>query len=267
MFSNRDENGSRIRPDAPTVMTRAIILTHIHVKAAATPPAEYIARLAQKWSDAERNQFVSGTKALFTAQEEKIRAAGLWKDMEESEREFIETGALETTIRQRIDASWIIESIACMKWAFGHLEQIPRYDKESGKEVIAFPPGERAIDLIPKATLRPNSEVDQQRDWAELWHWRCRTRMLLEAGKIPDVLPNGTTMAEVIRLTATAAAEEGAFKSPIGDDFPVFGKPFREMAAEEFSSVTSIAMERHKALNWLCGYAPGNRWSETPTET
>jgi len=26
-------------------------------------------------------------------------------------------------------------------------------------------------------------------------------------------------------------------------------------------------MERHKALNWLCGFAPGNRWDETPTDT
>lgn len=30
---------------------------------------------------------------------------------------------------------------------------------------------------------------------------------------------------------------------------------------------TSIIMERHFALNWLCGMAPGNRWDETPTDT
>ncbi len=263
----QDENGSRSRPDAQTAMTRAIILTHIHVKAAATPPEEYIARVAQKWSDAERIEFISGTKAIFTAQEEKIRAAGLWENMEENERIFIQTGALETTMRQRIDASWMIESIGCLLWALGCLEHIPKYDKESGKEVIAFPPGERATDLIRKAMLRPNSEIDQQREWAELWHWRCRTRKLLEAGEIPSVLGNGLTMEAVIGMSASKAAEEHAFGEPIDSDFPVFGKPFGKMNATEFASVTSIAQERHKAFNWLCGYAPGNQWSETPTDT
>jgi hypothetical protein len=187
--------------------------------------------------------------------------------MGEDERKFIQTGALETTTRQRIDASWLVESIGCLLWALGCLERIPNYDQESGKEVIAFSPGKPAKDMIEQAILRPISEIDQQRDWAELWHWRCRTRMLLDTGKIPDALPDGTTMAEVIRMAAVQASKDGLFDSPIGEDFPTFGKPFREMTVEEFASVTSISMERHKAFNWLCGYAPGNRWVETPTGT
>ena len=41
----------------------------------------------------------------------------------------------------------------------------------------------------------------------------------------------------------------------------------RDLTEEEWREVTSIAAERHFALNWLCGYAPGNRWDATPTET
>jgi hypothetical protein len=248
-------------------MARAIILTHIHVKAEATPPEEYLARVVQKWSDEEREDFIGGTKALFTTQEERIRAAGLWENMDDDERVFIQTEALETTTRQRINASWVIESIGCLLWAVGRLDKIPRYDEESGKRVIAFRSGECAKDLIEQARLRPTSEIDRQRDWAELWHWRCRTRMLLETKKILPPLPKGKTMAEVIRMTAAKAEREGAFYSAIGEDFPTFGKPFREMTEDEFTSVTSIATERHKALNWLCGYAPCNRWAETSTDT
>ena len=91
--------------------------------------------------------------------------------------------------------------------------------------------------------------------------------MLLAAKKIPDALPNGTPMAEIIRMTTEKAAEEGVFVQPIGGDFPVFGKAFCEVSENELSQLTSIAMERHKAFNWLCGYAPGNSWSETPTDT
>ena len=42
---------------------------------------------------------------------------------------------------------------------------------------------------------------------------------------------------------------------------------YRDLTDEEWSSIRSIAFERHFALNWLCGYAPDNRWDETPTDT
>ena len=49
--------------------------------------------------------------------------------------------------------------------------------------------------------------------------------------------------------------------------FLAFGKAYRDLGPEEYAIATSIARERHFALNWLCGHAPGNRWDETPTDT
>jgi hypothetical protein len=74
-------------------------------------------------------------------------------------------------------------------------------------------------------------------------------------------------MATVIELAAAKAATDGAFAAPIGSDFPAFGKAFRDLSEIEFAIVASIAQERHRAFNWMCGYAPGNRWDETPTGT
>jgi hypothetical protein len=53
----------------------------------------------------------------------------------------------------------------------------------------------------------------------------------------------------------------------VDEDFAVGGKAYRDLSAEEFANVTSITVERHFALNWLCGRAPENRWDETPTAT
>jgi hypothetical protein len=68
-------------------------------------------------------------------------------------------------------------------------------------------------------------------------------------------------------MASVKAAEDGAFLAPICDDFPAFGKAYRDLSPDEFSIATSIAMERHRAFNWLSGRAPGNRWTDTPTDT
>jgi len=255
------------RPSAQDALRRAMILTHIHVKAAATPPDEIIAQLSEKWAEEDRAKFVAGMRALNDTQQSRMRTAGLWEHMDASELAFMKTGALEMSMRQRIDASWAIESIACLCWALGYLKQLPPYDQQASKEVIAFPKGERAPSLLERAQLRAPDEIDRQRDWAELWHWRCRTRRLMASAEIPAQLPNGMSMDEVIAMAAGKAAEAGALGTPIGGDFPAFGKAFREMVDGEFGVVMSISQERHKALNWICGHAPGNQWGETRTDT
>jgi len=215
----------------------------------------------------EKAKLVSGFEEMFSKQREKLRSAGLWEDMEESEREFVNAGLVETTMRQRINASWLAESIMCLLWALGYKEQIPVYDRQYNLQSDKTAGVDLLRDATRQITLRPQTEIERQRDWAELWHWRCRTHKLLATGQIPSALPDGTSMANIIRMTSAKAAEEGVFPLPIGGDFPVFGKSFREVSEEELNTLTSIAMERHKALNWLCGYAPGNRWSKVPTDT
>ena len=84
---------------------------------------------------------------------------------------------------------------------------------------------------------------------------------------MPAVLAGGLTIDKVLQISSARAAQNGAFPAPIGDDFPAFGKPYRELTNEEFSIATSVATERHRALNWVSGRAPRNSWAETPTDT
>jgi hypothetical protein len=244
-----------------------MILTHIHLKGASCPPEEVLSRLAQKWAEEDREKFVASMQSLLRTQQNRIRDAGLWDSMEEGELKFMVTGAMEVSKRQRIDSGWVVESIGCLCWALGFLKRVPPYDQQSGKEVIAFPQGERAATLLENAELRHPFEIDRQRDWAELWHWRARTHMLLLQGEAPPGLPRGARLAEILRLTAIGAAGDGVFDAPIDNDFPAFGKTYRAVDPEQIGSLLSIARERHKAFNWLCGYSPDNRWADTPTGT
>ncbi len=265
MNSNGQEDAKR--PSAQEAMRRAIILTHIFVKAAATPPPGYLRKWMESWSEADRKKCLDDFTERFALQEKRMWDAGLWEYMDEAERVFMQTGPLETTDRHQIDASWSVEAITCLLWALGLRDDIPSYDKQVPHEAIRFEPGVRAHTLVEQATLRPASEIDRQRVLAESWHWRCRTHELLKSGKIPPVLDNGAPMDNVILMSASFTAENGGFDAPLGDDYPACGKPLRDLTEEEFSSVMSISTERHKALNWLCGYAPGNQWDETPTDT
>ena len=59
--------------------------------------------------------------------------------------------------------------------------------------------------------------------------------------------------------------DRGLLPRPVRGDFPAFGTGYRELEPDQYAEALSIAYERHRALNWLCGY--GKSWHETPTDT
>jgi hypothetical protein len=75
------------------------------------------------------------------------------------------------------------------------------------------------------------------------------------------------TLDDIVRAAARQAHANGDVPTLIGDDFPAHAKAYKYLSDGEWSQMMSIAVERHKALNWLCGFAPGNLWDATPTDT
>lgn len=107
---------------------------------------------------------------------------------------------------------------------------------------------------------------------AELWHWRSRTRQLMEAGhpfQPSEAMQKAglNTMEDVIRMSAEEAVKRGDLPQCIANDYPTRGKAYRDLNADEWYEVSSVTFERHFALNWLCGHAPLNNWDDTPTST
>ena len=59
--------------------------------------------------------------------------------------------------------------------------------------------------------------------------------------------------------------DRGLLPLPVRGDFPAFGGGYRELSPEQHAEALSIAYERHRALNWLCG--AGEDLAQTPTDT
>lgn len=254
-------------PNARTVLERTIILRELFVKGLVTPPLDVLAKTMDGWGETERHAFNEDGKKQFSDRISRLRELGLWIKMMKEEREFLNVGPLETSRQAMVDAIWLIESIVCLLWALGYVSELPPYDEQTDPEMANRLPKESAETLFSKVSLRPAHQIQKQRDIAELWHWRSRTRRLQELGQMPPLPGEGYTIEEIISLASSKAAEAGDLPAPIEKDFPAFGKAYRDISPEEFATATSIAQERHRAFNWLCGLAPGNRWADTPTDT
>jgi hypothetical protein len=156
-------------------------------------------------------------------------------------------------------------------WALGLLPELPPYDVLADHDILNEISCHDVQTFVGSARLRPTEEIDLQRFVAQLWHWRSKAHYVQEfSNELPAaerLSPAGLdTLGKTIRFTALKAAEEDIIPPCIEEDFPAFGKAYRELGAHEWSEVRSITMQRHFTLNWLCGFAPGNRWDETPMD-
>ena len=163
------------------------------------------------------------------------------------------------------DVSWSMESAECLLWALGYVERLPPVRHPGGcrgLEAVAFG-WHRRVDS-KRNFARTLISISKARDVAQLWHWRSRTRQLQE-----QWMPRSTSKRFDANRRCSNGSREGdrlyGLFEAIDGDFPAFRRSYAQLTADEWSEVNSIAMERHKALNWLCGYAPANKWEDTPT--
>lgn len=170
-------------------------------------------------------------------------------------------------------ATWRIESLAVLLWALKLVDNIPNYDALAATSVSSVLKIDKFQESRSTAVLQSVSELESARELAELWHWRCRTRQLIEKGeKFPEELAAKSqfkSFDDIVRFTVKGAKETGTAEKlcVVDEDFGVRGKAVRDLSAKEFADVSSLAYERHFALNWLCGRAPENNWDDTPTDT
>ncbi len=166
-----------------------------------------------------------------------------------------------------VDATWRTEALQAILWSLQLIEHLPPYDEPAGDEPLKLLHLEQFEALAASARLRDPDELESARSLAELWHWRSRTRQLIEKGEPFPEMPQFKSYDEIVRFTAKAAKEAGTLRKIIEEDFPVKGKACRDLTDAEWSEVVSITAERHFALNWVCGHAPNNSWDDTPTGT
>jgi hypothetical protein len=155
-----------------------------------------------------------------------------------------------------VDAVWRGEALGTLLWALQLLE-LPAYDRPFDDEEVA------AVQL-DDADLRDSEEIGLERDSARLWHWRARTTSLQAAGAL-ELPERYATFDQLIAATAMRGYEQGVLPAPMRGDFGAYGKVYRHLAPEQHAEAHSIALERHHALNWLCG--EGETWDDVPLDT
>ncbi|MEY2467121.1 MAG: hypothetical protein QOD03_1642, partial [Verrucomicrobiota bacterium] len=242
-----------------------IIIKYEVVQALATPP---ILRMAyEKWSKSDQQQFRIKMQQTADGLSDSLRKFGLSEFMTDKEVKFFSTHPLDLTQQQIVNASWRMESVMAFMWALGIIPELLPFDHQSQHELMRHIPHENISDFFISAKLLDEEKIEKGRSLSELWHWRSRTRELIEEKRpFPAEIPQFKSYDEIVRLSAKAANEKDSLEI-IDEDFAALGKAYRDLTDEEWSSIRSIAVERHFALNWLCGYAPDNRWDETPTDT
>ncbi|MBX3432212.1 MAG: DUF4272 domain-containing protein [Pirellulales bacterium] len=247
-------------------------MKYVVIYALTSPPRDILDALFGQWNAEDREKFEADADARCAEFWEPLRHAGLWDDLALSERDLAETTIVTMDAQQQVNATWRLEAAQVLMWALGLVPRLPPFDTQANHDLLKQIPTGGIRRFVSSVCLRSEQEIDQARDDAELWHWRSRTRQLVEDG---DEFPASdqlraagfNTYDDIVRVTARNLAEEGRIQATIGEDFPAKGKAYRKLSAVEWSVVRSITMERHFALNWLCGFAPDNKWDETPTDT
>ena len=257
MSSNPGRN-----PCAVSAMKRAIILNAVFVTGMMTPLSDQGRNESSEKTPKKKRGTCETTHEAPSLMVRDLKTAGLWPEVEQNERDLLL--AERVSERQRIGASWLAESITCLLWALRMIQELPAYDQEADPSFV----GQLSsiTELVQRAKLRSKKEIEKQRQIAEVWHWRARTRYLQEQGRF-DESQGGPTIEQIIERTATRCAGIGLLPNLIAGDFPALGKPYRDISPDEYGILSSISLERHKAFNWLCGYSPTGRWEDTRTDT
>jgi hypothetical protein len=227
--------------------------------------------LARMWLDPQLRPSCSqadGLRARDHALAEWLRREQLTQHQSTRERELFSHALGEWGERTVIDVSWRKESLTVLLWALSLATSLPPYDTQVAEDLHMEKVGwlKPASEFCALVRLRDRATISRARDVAELWHWRSRTTWLQQHGHTPPDSPKELDSFEkIVRVTAEQAYRNGDILRPIKHDFPAFGKPYARLTEQEYSVCTSIAMERHYALNWLCGYAED--WGNVPTDT
>ncbi|MFL5926624.1 MAG: hypothetical protein ACJ77E_06790 [Gaiellaceae bacterium] len=155
-----------------------------------------------------------------------------------------------------VDAVWRGEGLGVLLWAL-QLAELPAYDEP-------FDAARIAGAALGDARLRDEEEIELERESARLWHWRARATELQAAGAV-ELPGQYSTFDQLIAATAMRGFEQGVLPAPVRGDFRAYGRAYRQLTPEERAEAHSIAVERHHALNWLCGEGP--TWEDVPLDT
>lgn len=187
-----------------------------------------------------------------------INEIGIADELEPQEWKIVQrpVGTLEQS--DFINAMWRVEGLAVLAWALD-LHPLPDYDE------LVVPPElysaiglldvEAAADLLAQPVLRPEEELHAMLEHLLALHWRVRDF---------SIRPQPMDFVAFSRDCWFGSFDLSDFRVLDGD-LAIADEPISRADEDDVSRVSSIAMERHLAINWLHG--DSEIYSETDTST
>ncbi|OWK36787.1 DUF4272 domain-containing protein [Fimbriiglobus ruber] len=165
-------------------------------------------------------------------------------EFEPAERGIVETPPGQLAPQKAVDAMWRIEGLTVLAWALGRFD-LPRYDELVNIDAIwsaarfLRPPAE-ALPAVSR--LRSLNELEAYRRQAFAYHWRLR-----DYGLRPRAMDLRT-----FARTSWFGPLDISMLELQDNDLALRGARIDRAPADVLGSCTSLARERHQAINWLC---------------
>ena len=240
MVSNDEEDSPLIPPSADRVLHRAFCLGAI---------------VCRSFIDQHPENEES------TALNDRIRP-WLVETGAESELEPWEAAALSQPFgkldnQTRLNGTWLSEGVAALAWALCRYD-LPAHDVSVDPQAVTnavnfLQPD--AAALLRNPSLRPATEIALGAERAFAVHWRLR-QFSLTPEHMDFVDFARTAWFGPLNIEGVLLAES---------DLSVEGVPISSAPVDALRTISSIALERHKAFNWLLGY--DEVYSEVDTST
>jgi hypothetical protein len=228
-------------PSADKVARRAIVLSVICCRgitegSATDEAAADLAKRSQEW----------------------LESLELRPELSAWEKAIIATPFGNLSSRDRVNAGWLSEALSVIAWALGKTD-IPSYDVQCDPAETSNNLGflqTREQTVLTRPSLR---SIEQLRDYNEFLynlHWRIRNFSINRNRYDFESLAKKAWGEPLLRYGLKFADQ----------DIEVAGKPLHQAADNEWRSLASITQERHRASNWLIGYASEDFY-EVTTDT
>lgn len=261
-----------MRPNSKEVYKRLMILKYVISHSYRNIPFEIINEMSENWSDSDKEKLENELKKNMLDTVSSIKEFGLWNDVTESEKKFLSSYGNNSNLISHMNSNWRMESAVILMWALKIENKYPDINKQTDTEILKKIEIKKLGLFFNDLSLISSKEINHKRDIMEVWHWRVNTRRLIEDNYnfVPDEKMKKAginCLDDIVKQAAKSAYMNHDINEIIDDDFVFKGQPFRDLSEDDFHEATSIIIERHHALNWLCGYAPNNNWDETPTNT
>jgi hypothetical protein len=161
-----------------------------------------------------------------------------------------------------VEASWQGEALVALAWAIGALDMPPVDAPSDPRPIIDVVPRpwDAVRDWMSEPAMVSESSAAQEREFAEIWHWRATTELLRRDRSAID----RHDYESAIREVATEALAAGIVSSLRAGDLEARNRSVSDLSDAEVDELIAVTGQRLHALNWLCGF--GDSWDDVPLD-